>query len=463
MATPSYDLLVIGSGPGGYTAAIRASQLGMKTACVEREPALGGTCLRIGCIPSKALLESSERFYEAENHLGQHGIVTKGVSLDLKAMHARKDKIVTQLTGGIAGLFKKNKVTHLVGHAAFVRAEPGFVEVRVGQETVSAKRVLIATGSREASLSNIMLDPPYVGSSTDALAYDAVPNHLVVIGAGAIGLELGSVWRRLGAKVTVLEYAPRILPQMDEELTREAQRIYQSQGLEFQFNKKVTGVTRDAEGAKVSIEGEKDVLCDRVLVAVGRVPNTEGLGLDALNIIPDKRGRISVGAHFETSVAGVFAIGDVVVGPMLAHKAEEEGVAAVEHMATGYGHVGYDSVAYIVYTEPEVASVGKTEEELIAAKVPYKKGKVPFLANGRARALANTQGFVKLLAHAETDRLLGAHIVGPRAGDLIVECATAIAYHASSEDIARTCHPHPTLSEVIRETALAVHKRTLNF
>ena len=467
-SSETYDLLVIGAGPAGYTAAIRASQLGLRVACAEREDALGGTCLRIGCIPSKALLESSERFEEAKGHLGQHGIDVAGVTLDLAKMHQRKDAVVSGLTGGVAGLFKKNKIAHLRGQARFVGGQAGAFDVAIGEgagaQTVRAAKVLVATGSKEAGLKGVEVDGQDVVTSTEALAFAEVPKHLVVIGAGAIGLELGSVWRRLGAKVTVLEYAPRILSTMDEELAVGAGKIFAKQGLEIRCNTKVLGAKRKGKnkGCTVEVEGGASIDCDKVLLAVGRLPNTDGLELAAVGLATDARGRIEVGDHFATKTPGIFAVGDVIVGPMLAHKAEEEAVACVEHIVSGAGHVNYRAIGYIVYTEPEVASVGETEAELQKRGVDYKKGSFPFLANGRARALANTQGFVKILADAKTDRILGGHIVGPRAGDLIQELITAINFGASAEDVARTCHSHPTLSEAVKEAALAVDKRTLN-
>jgi dihydrolipoamide dehydrogenase len=461
-----YDLVVIGSGPAGYTGAIRAAQLGMRVACVEREPALGGTCLRIGCIPSKALLESSARLMEAKAHFAEHGIRADNLGVDFTAMQKRKDGIVKTLTQGIAGLFRKNKITRLSGHASIVAAKDGGWAIDVkstdGTEQILGKKVLLATGSKEAVLRGIEMHGDRIGSSTEALGYSEVPKHLVVIGAGAIGLEMGSVYSRLGAKVTVLEYAPRILPAMDAELATATQKILATQGLIFRFATKVTKAAWNGTNCVVEIESADPIECDRVLVATGRVPNTDGLGLEHVGITLDKRGRVPIDAQFKTSAENIYAVGDIVVGPMLAHKAEEEAVACVEMLAGKHGHINYDSISYIVYTDPEVAAVGKTEEELKEAKTPYKKGSFPFMANGRARAMGDTSGWVKILAHAETDRILGAHIVGPRAGDLIVELATAINFGASSEDVARTCHPHPTLSEVIREAALAVDNRMLN-
>lgn len=461
--TNAHDLVVIGAGPGGYVAAIRAAQLGLNVGVIEKESRLGGTCLRIGCIPSKALLESSELFHETKHSFAAHGIVAKEVALDLKAMLARKDGVVDQLTKGIAGLLKKNKITRYEGLGRL--SGPGAVEV-VGADgkvtALTAKNVLIATGSTSATLKGIELDGDKVGTSTEALSWPAVPGHLVVIGAGAIGLELGSVWCRLGAKVTVLEYLDRILPANDAEIAKDAQKVLAKQGLTFKLGVKVTGARATKDGAVVEIEGQQPISCDRVLVSVGRKPHTDGLGLDKLGITLDPKGRIPVDAHFRTAAAGVFAIGDVIPGPMLAHKAEEEGVACVEQIVTGYGHVNYDAIPNVVYTHPEVAGVGKTEEELVAAGIPCKKGAFPFLANGRAKALGQTDGKVKILAHKETDRILGVHILGPRAGDLIAEAVAAMEFGASAEDLARTCHAHPTLAEVVKEAALAVDGRALH-
>ncbi len=461
-----FDVVVIGAGPGGYVAAIRAAQLGFRTACIEKEPRLGGTCLRVGCIPSKALLESSERYVEAQHHLADHGVNVSGVGLDLAKMMQRKEGIVTSLTDGIAFLLKKNKITRLTGHGRLAgTGADGLTQVAVDGDTpatLSARHVVLATGSQVAVLPGIDMDWDRIGGSTEALSWPEVPEHLVVIGAGVIGLELGSVWQRLGAKVTVLEYADGPLPGMDGEVRKRAKRIFKKQGLDMHFGVRVTGARVEGDGCVVEADGREPITCDRVLLAVGRKPNTEGLGLDTLGIQTDKRGRIEVGAHFATSAAGVYAIGDVIQGPMLAHKAEEEGVAVAEYLATGYGHVDYDAIPGVVYTEPEIASVGKTEEELKAADIPYRKGSFPFSPNGRAKALGATDGFVKILAHAETDRVLGVHMIGPRVGELIVEAAMAMSFSASSEDIARVCHAHPTLHEVTKEAALAVDGRALH-
>ena len=459
---PSHDLIVIGAGPGGYVAAIRGAQLGLDVACVEKETDLGGTCLRVGCIPSKALLESSELYAEAKAGFEQHGIVTSGVELDLEKMLKRKDRVVKSLTTGVAGLLKKNKITRYSGHARFSGGSKLVVENSSGTEELEGKHIIIATGSEVATLPGVELDGDRIGSSTDALTYPVVPKQLVVIGAGYIGLELGSVWSRLGSKVTVLEYLDRILPGMDAEVAKAAQKLFEKQGLEFRLGSKVTAAKVDGDRCLVEAEGADPLECDRVLVAVGRKPNTESLGLKAAGVELDDRARVAVDDHFQTSASNVYAIGDVIRGPMLAHKAEEEGVACVERIATGYGHVNYDAIPGVVYTHPEIASVGRTEEELKDSGTPYRKGKFPFMANGRAKALAQTDGFVKILAHEETDRVLGVHIIGPRAGDLIAEAAVAIEFGASSEDVARSSHAHPTLAEVIKEAAFATDGRAIH-
>lgn len=458
----SHDLVVIGAGPGGYVAALRAGQLGLNVACVEQEPALGGTCLRVGCIPSKALLESSEHFARATNGLAEHGVKVAGVELDLKGMMKRKDRIVSTLTKGVASLFKKNKVKRYAGHGRI--AGTGRVDV-VSDDTTTelqTKHILIATGSQSASLPGVDVDYDRIGTSTTALAYDEVPKHLVVIGAGYIGLELGAVWHRLGAEVTVLEYLDRILPGTDNETAALALKLFKKQGLKFHLGCRVTGARGDGKQCIVEREGDDAIKCDRVLLAVGRVPNTDDLGLDTVGIKLDERGRIPVNEHFATSANGVYAIGDVIAGPMLAHKAEEEGVACVERIATGYGHVNYDAIPGICYTEPEIAGVGKTEEQLKEAQRDYRKGVFQFRGNGRARALGQVDGQVKILADAQSDRLLGVHIIGPRAGDLIAEAAVAIEFAASAEDLARCVHAHPTLAEAVKEAALAVDGRALH-
>jgi dihydrolipoamide dehydrogenase len=462
MTTNEHDLVIIGAGPGGYVAAIRAAQLGLNVACVESDLALGGTCLRIGCIPSKALLESSERFWEAKERFAVHGIRASELAVDLAAMLRRKDQVVTTLTRGVDALFKKNKITRYTGHG---RIE-GLGRVRVNSPDtsidLSGKHILVATGSKPAELAGVQLDGNRIGTSTEALSYAEVPKHLVVIGAGYIGLELGSVWRRLGAKVTVLEFLDRILLGVDTELATEAKKLFEKQGLEFRLGCKVTGARVEGDQCVVSIESQEPITCDRVLLAVGRVPNTETLGLENVGIELHKKGAIPVNEHFATSAEGVYAIGDVIAGPMLAHKAEDEGMACVERLATGYGHVNYDAIAAVVYTQPEIASVGRTEEQLKDTGTDYRKGSFPFRGNGRARTLGQVEGFIKVLADAKTDRILGVHILGPHAGDLINEAATAIAFGASSEDLARTCHVHPTLGEALREAALAVANRAIH-
>jgi len=460
---PQHDLVIIGAGPGGYTAAIRAAQLGLDVACIDKEPALGGTCLRVGCIPSKALLESSELYDQAGHAFEGRGIQVKEMSLDLKSMLGHKDSVVKTLTQGIAGLFKKNKVTRYEGTASI--PEPGKVVVtgEDGEETIEAGKILIATGSKPSELPGVELDFDKIGTSTEALNYDSVPEHLVVIGAGYIGLELGTVWRRLGAKVTVLEYLDRILPGMDSGIAREALKIFKKQGLDFKLGVAVTSAKVVDGKCLVEGEGIDPIECDRVLLSAGRKPNVEGLGLEHIGVTTDQRGFIQVDAHFQTSVPGIFAIGDVIPGPMLAHKAEHEGVACVEQIVNGYGHVNYDVIPGVVYTDPEIATVGKTEDQLKEEGIEYNKGEFPFLANGRARALGMTEGKAIVLADQQTDRILGVHIIGPRAGDLIAEACVAMEFGASSEDLAAVCHAHPTLAEVLKEASLGTSGQTLNF
>ena len=459
---PQHDLVVIGGGPGGYVAAIRAAQLGMNVACVEMENALGGTCLRIGCIPSKALLEASELYQMAKGHLSEYGIGVEGVKLDLPAMMKRKETVVSTLTNGIAGLFRKNKITRYTGKGRILAAGKVLVE---GAEPVelNAKEIIIATGSYSAPLKGVEVDGNLIGTSTEALSYPEVPQHLVVIGAGVIGLELGCVWSRLGSKVTVLEYLNRILPGMDTEIATEAQKMLTKQGLEFRLGMRVTGAKVVNGKCVVECDGQPPIECDRVLLAVGRLPNTNDIGLEKLNVARNQRGFITIDPHtYETSIPGIYAIGDCVPGAMLAHKAEEEGVACAEGLAGKYCHVNYDAIPGVVYTDPEIASVGKTEEQLKDSGIPYKKGMFPFMANGRAKAIGRTEGRVKILAHAETDRILGVHIIGAHAGDLIAEAVAAIEFGASAEDIARTSHAHPTLAEAIKEAAFAVDGRTIH-
>lgn len=460
----TFDFIFVGGGPAGYTGAIRAAQLGQSVACIEVEPRLGGTCLRVGCIPSKALLESSDKFLETKNTLKKHGVLVENVKLDLGAMQRRKETIVTQLTNGVAGLFKKNKITRFLGHGTLIGNGQIAVRAQDGAETViSGKHIVIATGSVVTPLGGVELDGGRIGTSTEALSWAEVPEHLVVIGGGVIGLELGSVWLRLGAKVTVLEYADRILAGMDLETANAAQKVFKRQGMDFRLGVKVTGAKLEGDKAvRVTMEGQDPLLASHVLLAVGRKPNTQNLGLEAAGITLTKRGQIEVDGHFQTSTAGIYAVGDVIHGPMLAHKAEEDAVACVEQIVKGHGHVDYNLVPGVVYTEPEIATVGKSEEELKAAGTAYRKGSFPFAANARAMALGHTDGFVKLLADADTDRVLGCAILGPRAGELIAEVAAAMAFGASSEDIARTCHAHPTLAEVVKEAALAVDGRAVN-
>lgn len=461
-----YDLVIIGGGPGGYNCAIRAGQLGLKVACVEKRGRLGGTCLNVGCIPSKALLHASELFEAAEKEFASLGIRTGGLDLDLPQMLKQKDDTVDGLTKGIEFLFKKNKVDYIVGTGRIAGAGKVEVETADGQQTLETKHIVIATGSEVTPLPGVEIDEKRVVSSTGALALETVPGKLVLIGAGVIGLELGSVWRRLGAEVTVVEYLDRILPGMDGELAKTAQRIFAKQGMSFHLSSKVTGVdASDPDTLKVSIEpaegGEAQVLeADTVLVCIGRRPYTEGLGLETVGIETDKRGFIA-NDHFRTSAENVWVIGDCTHGPMLAHKAEDEGVACAERIAGKAGHVNYGAIPGVVYTAPELAAVGKTEEELKAEGRKYKKGKFPFQANSRARTNHQTDGFVKILADAETDEILGAHMIGANVGEMIAEVCLAMEFQAASEDIARTCHPHPTLTEAIRQAAMGVEGWTM--
>ena len=462
------DLIVIGAGPGGYVAAIRAAQLGMSVVCIEKRATLGGTCLNVGCIPSKALLHTSEKYHDAASgHLADIGVGVGKPKLDLAAMMANKDEVVSSLTGGIDLLFRKNKVTRITGMATITA--PGKVTVTSdeGHQDLTAERILIATGSEPASLPGVEIDEDKIVSSTGALALPKVPKRLVLIGAGYIGLEMGTVWKRLGAEVEVVEYLPRILPGMDAEVASKFKSILEKQGLSFRLNTAVQSAKANKSGVVLDIApaagGDTEKLtADVVLVAVGRRPNTDGLGLEDIGVNIDGRGRIPVDEDFETNIPGIFAIGDVIPGPMLAHKAEEDGVAAVEIMAGMAGHVDYDHVPGIVYTAPEIATLGKTEEQLKELGITYNKGVFPFMANSRARAMGMTEGFVKILADATTDRVLGVHIIGHEAGTVIHECATAMAFGASSEDIARTCHGHPTLNEAVKEAALAVDGRAIH-
>jgi dihydrolipoamide dehydrogenase len=465
---PTYDLIVIGTGPGGYVCAVRAAQLGLKTAVVEKRATFGGTCLNVGCIPSKAMLHASELYEEAGHSFAQMGIKVGAPSVDLAALLKYKDGNVESNVKGVDFLFKKNKVEAFRGSGRI--AAPGKVEVKAADgktQTLETKNIVIATGSDVARLNGIDIDEKRVVSSTGALDLGKVPQKLLVVGAGIIGMELGSVWRRLSAEVTVVEFLDHILPGLDSEIARQFQRIQQRQGISFKLSSKVTGVDTSGKMLKVKVEpvegsGAETIEADVVLVAIGRVPYTEGLGLEAAGVKKDNRGRVVVDRHYATSVAGIYAIGDAITGPMLAHKAEEEGVAVAEILAGQAGHVNYDVIPNVVYTFPEIASVGKTEEELKAAGAAYNVGKFPFSANARARANLATDGFVKILADAKTDRVLGVHILGPDAETLIAEAAIAMEFGASSEDIARTCHAHPTLSEAMKEAALAVAKRAIN-
>jgi dihydrolipoamide dehydrogenase len=463
MSSDSYDVIVIGAGPGGYVCAIRAAQLGFKVACVEKRATLGGTCLNIGCIPSKALLHASEKYHEAHGLLAQMGVKVSGVALDLPAMMKHKDDVVKANTAGIEFLFKKNKVDWLKGAGKVL----GGGKVDVAGKTYAAKHIVIATGSDVVSLPGIQIDEKTIVSSTGALTLGKVPGTMVVIGGGVIGLELGSVWSRLGAKVTVVEYLDRIFPGMDGEVAKEAQKIFKKQGIDFKLSAKVTSAVPSGKGVDLTLEpasgGTPEKLsADIVLVAVGRKAYTDSLGLKEAGVEMDERGRVKTNGHFETNVKGIYAIGDVIAGPMLAHKAEDEGVILAEMLAGQAGHIDYNLVPGVVYTWPEVACVGKTEEQLKAEGMAYKAGKFPFMANGRARAMGATEGFVKILADAKTDRVLGCHIVGPEAGTLISEVTLGMEFGASAEDIARTCHAHPTLEEVVKEAALAVHGRPLH-
>ncbi len=460
----TYDLVVIGAGPGGYVAAIRAAQLGMKAACVDKSE-FGGTCLNIGCIPSKALLDSSELFYETNHSFQTHGIKAGQVELDLPAMMKRKDKIVQTMTRGITGLFKKNKVEGIHGHARLKDGNTVEVQTQDGPLTLNAKRIVLAAGSVPFELPNLPFDGAHIVSSKEALEFDRVPNKMVVIGAGAIGLEMGSVWSRLGTEVLVVEMMDRAMPVADQEVSKQLKKLLEKQGMKFLLSSKATSyeVKKDTVHLKIETpDGEQEETCDKVLVAVGRRALSEELGLDSAGVKTNKKGQVIVNENFETDVSGIYAIGDLIGGAMLAHKAEEEGVAAVEHMAGMPCHINYDAVPNVVYTHPEVAWVGVTEEQAKEREIPYKVGKFPFMANGRAHALGSTDGFVKIISHSETDRMLGMHILAPRASDIIAEGALAMEYHASSEDIARTCHAHPTLPEAIKEAALGVDKRSIH-
>ncbi|MFB6262159.1 MAG: dihydrolipoyl dehydrogenase [Bradymonadaceae bacterium] len=467
-----YDLVVIGSGPGGYIAAIRAAQLGMDVACVEKYSTFGGTCLNVGCIPSKALLESSHKFEEAQSDFSEHGIQFEGLDLDLDAMMGHKSEVVDSLVKGVGFLFEKNGVDGIHGHATI--RDPNTVEVdgEDGTRTLETERIVVATGSKPDALPGVEYDDEYIVDSTGALAFDEVPDRLVVVGGGYIGLEMGSVWNRLGSDVTVLEFLPRILSgMMDADIAKKARTLFDKQGLDFELESEVTGAEVDGGAGEVTVTysdrtaedgSEQSIVADRVLVAIGRHPYTEGLGLEEVGVETDDRGFIPVDEDYETNVDGIHAIGDVVPGPMLAHKAEDEGVVCVERMNGIASHINYDAIPGVVYTHPELAAVGRSEDELEESGVDYNKGRFDFQANGRARALADTDGFAKVLAHAETDQILGAQIIGPQAGDLIAELAVGMEFHGSSEDIARSSHAHPTLSEVVKEAALDVTGDPLN-
>jgi dihydrolipoamide dehydrogenase len=468
MSEDSFDVVFIGGGPGGYVGAIKAAQLGLKTACVEKRGTLGGTCLNVGCIPSKALLHSSHLYHEAKSGMEKHGIKLSSVKLDLDAMMDNKDEVVETLTKGIEGLFKKNKVTYLIGHGTI--QAPGKVEVTLndgGKRTLETKSIVIATGSESTPLPGIEVDEERIVSSTGALELETVPEHLVVIGAGYIGLEMGAVWQRLGSKVTVVEFLDRVTPGMDGEVSKQFQRILSKQGLAFKLSTKVTGVDSKGKKLKVTVEPAKGgdaetIECDVVLVSIGRRPFTADLGLENIGISADKRGMIEVDDHFQTGAPGIYAIGDVVRGPMLAHKAEEEGVAVAELLAGQKPHIDYNKIPGVVYTSPEVAAIGRTEEQLKEAGIKYKVGKFPFMANSRGRSTGQTDGFVKILADAETDEILGCHIIGAEAGTMIGELAVAMEFGASAEDLARTSHAHPTLEEAIKEAALAAFAKPIH-
>lgn len=467
MTTQSFDVVVIGGGPGGYVAAIRAAQLGLKTACVESRKTLGGTCLNVGCIPSKALLEISHKFHDANHSFAALGIETSKPKIDVKKLIENKNQIVTGLTGGIAGLFKKNKVTHINGFGKFLDKNTLEVTDENGKkEKISAKNFVIATGSEVTPLPGVEIDEKTIISSTGALDLTKVPNKLVVIGAGVIGLEMASVWGRFGAEIEVVEFLDKITPAMDSEVSKQFQRILEKQGFKFRLSTKVVAVKKEKNGAVVEIESVKDgkkekIDADVVLVAIGRRPNTTNLGLENVGIKTNQRGFIE-NHHLKTNVDNIYVIGDVTTGPMLAHKAEDEGVAVAEIIAGQKGHVNYDVIPNVIYTYPEVASVGKTEEELKAAGIEYKVGKFMMMANSRARATFDDQGFVKILADAKTDRVLGAHIIAREAGNTIHEVAVAMEFGGSAEDIARTCHAHPTYNEAVKEAALAVDKRAIH-
>jgi len=474
--TKQFDVIVIGGGPGGYIAAIRAAQLGFNTACVDEwkndkgGPALGGTCTNIGCIPSKALLQSSEHYEHAGKHFAEHGINVKGLELDLAKMLARKDQVVKQNNDGVAYLFKKNKITFFHGRASFVKAAEGGYELKVAgaaEESIVGKHIIVATGSNARALPGAPFDEENILSNDGALRVGAVPKKLALIGSGVIGLEMGSVWRRLGAEVTVLEGLPTFLGAVDEQIAKEAKKAFDKQGLKIELGVKVGEVKTGKKGVSVAYTNAKgeavSLDVDKLIVSIGRVPNTIGLNAEAVGLALDERGAITVDDNCKTNLPNVWAIGDVVRGPMLAHKAEEEGVAVAERIAGQHGHVNFNTIPWVIYTSPEIAWVGQTEQQLKASGRAYKAGTFPFLANGRARALGDTTGMVKFLADATTDEILGVHMVGPQVSELISEAVVAMEFKASAEDIARICHAHPSLSEATKEAALAIDKRTLNF
>ncbi|MFL2883391.1 MAG: dihydrolipoyl dehydrogenase [Pelagibacteraceae bacterium] len=464
----NFDTIVIGGGPGGYVCAIRSAQLGLKTACIESRGSLGGTCLNVGCIPSKSLLNLSENFHKAKNNFQNQGIEISEINLNVSKMMSNKDKSVQVLTKGVEFLFKKNKVTYLRGKGVLFSKNNVVVYENGKKTSYEAKNIVIATGSAPSSLPGINIDEKNIISSTGALSLQNVPKELVVIGGGYIGLEMGSVWSRLGSNVTVVEYLDHITPGMDKEISKEFQKILTKQGIKFKLNSKVTGVKNLGKNVKIEFINNSDskkeeITADKVLVSVGRKPYTEGLNLSKIGIKKDSKGKINVNKKLQTSVENIYAIGDVIDGPMLAHKAEEEGIAVAETLAGQAGHVNYDVIPGVIYTSPEVATVGKTEEQLKKEKISYKIGKFPFLANSRAKVINETDGFVKILADAESDKVLGVHIIGPHSGDMIAEMALAMEFGASAEDIARTCHAHPTHTEAIKEAALAVDKRPIHF
>ncbi|MFZ5547531.1 MAG: dihydrolipoyl dehydrogenase [Pseudomonadota bacterium] len=471
-----FDVIVIGGGPGGYIAAIRAAQLGFNTACIDEwknskgGPAPGGTCTNVGCIPSKALLQSSEHFEHAGHHFAEHGIGLSDLKIDVAKMVGRKDAVVKQNNDGILYLFKKNKVSFFHGRGSFVAAKDGGYEIKVAgatEEVIFAKHVIVATGSNPRQLPGAEFDEDLILSNDGALRIPSVPKKLGVVGSGVIGLEMGSVWRRLGAEVTILEALPAFLGAADEAVAKEAAKVFKKQGLDIQLGVKISAVEKSKSGVTVKYTdakgAEQALVCDRLIVSIGRVANTVGLNPEAVGLKMDERGAIVVDAECKTNLPGVWAVGDVVRGPMLAHKAEEEGVAVAERIAGQHGHVNFNTIPWVIYTSPEIAWVGQTEAQLKAEGRAYKTGQFPFLANGRARALGDTTGFVKMIADAKTDEILGVHIIGPYASELISEAVVAMEFKASSEDIARICHAHPSLSEATKEAALAVDKRTLNF